>query len=197
MPTKVLAFAGSSRKESFNKKLVKLAAAGARAAGAEVTVIDLADFPMPIFDEDLEKSQGMPPNAKKFKELLKSHHGMLISSPEYNSSISALLKNCIDWASRPEPGETPLAAFAGKVAGLVSASPGALGGLRGLVTVRSILSNISVLVVPEQAAVNTAHEAFHADGTLKDAKKQAAVEGVGKKVAALAGLLAGNSANGS
>lgn len=191
MPAKVLAFAGSARRDSYNKKLVKIAAAGARAAGAEVTVIDLADFPMPIFDEDLEAREGMPPNAKKFKELLKSHHGMLIASPEYNSSVTALLKNAIDWASRPEPGEPGLVAFSGKVAGLMAASPGALGGLRGLVTLRMILGNIHVLVIPEQTAVVKAGEAFNDDGTLKDAKQQQTVENIGRKIAAVAGKLAG------
>ena len=188
---KVLAFAGSLRKDSYNKKLVKLAAAGARAAGAEVTYVDLADLPMPIFNEDLEKSEGMPPNGRKFKELLITHQAMLISSPEYNSSISGALKNAIDWASRPEPNEPPLVAFAGKVAGLMAASPGALGGLRGLVTVRSILGNIQVLVVPDQVAINTAHEQFNPDGSLKDAKKQQAVEAIGKKVVMVAGKLHG------
>lgn len=191
MTTRIIAFAGSSRRDSYNKRLVKLAAAGARAAGAEVTLIDLADLPMPLFDEDLEKAQGLPPGARKFKDLLKAHHGLLIASPEYNSSVSALLKNAIDWASRPEPGEPSLAAFAGKVAGLMAASPGALGGLRGLVTLRMILSNIQVLVLPEQVAVSAANEAFNADGTLKDPRRQQAVEAIGRRVAEVAGRLAG------
>ena len=186
---RILAFAGSLRKNSFNQRLVHVAAKGAEGAGAKVTVIDLRDYPMPIFDEDLEKSGGIPANARRFKELLKSHHGMLISSPEYNSSVSALLKNAIDWATRPEPGEPPLAAFAGKVAGLMSASPGTLGGLRGLVTLRMILSNIQVLVVPDQVALNSAHEAFNADGSLKDAKRQQAIEAIGRRVAEVAGRL--------
>lgn len=189
MSPKVLAFAGSARRDSYNKKLIKIAAAGARAAGADVTLIDLADFPMPIFDEDLEAREGMPANAKKFKELLKSHQGILISSPEYNSSVSALLKNSIDWASRPEPGEPGLVAFSGKVAGLMSASPGALGGLRGLVTLRMILANIRVLVIPDQIAVTQAHEAFTDDGSLKDAKRHQTAEGIGRKVAAIAAKL--------
>lgn len=190
MPPKILAFAGSARRDSFNKKLVKIAAAAAQSAGAEVTIIDLADFPMPIFDEDLEAREGMPPHAKRFKELLKSHHGLLISNPEYNSSITALLKNSIDWASRPEPGEPGLVAFSGKVAGLMSASPGALGGLRGLVTLRMILANIQVLLLPDQVAITQAHEAFNADGSLKDAKKQQSVEAIGRKLAAVAAKLA-------
>jgi chromate reductase, NAD(P)H dehydrogenase (quinone) len=180
---KILAFAGSLRKDSYNKKLVKIAAAGAQAAGADVTFVDLKDLPMPIYDEDIESAQGLPPNAKKFKQMMIAHDGVLIASPEYNSSISAALKNAIDWASRPEPGETPLVAFDGKVAGLMAASPGALGGLRGLVTVRSILGNIKVIVLPDQIAVIKAHESFNADGSLKDSKQQAAVEKLGASVA--------------
>src|ERR1035437_1107676 len=134
MAVKILAFAGSLRMGSFNKKLVKIAAEGARKAGAEVTLIDLKDFPLPIFDEDLERSAGLPADGRKLKDLFLAHDALLISAPEYNSSISAVLKNTIDWVSRPVPGEAPLGCFDGKVAGLMSASPGALGGLRGLVT---------------------------------------------------------------
>ena len=187
MPTipRILALAGSTRRESFNKKLVKIAAAGARAAGAEVTIVDLRDLALPLFDEDLEAAEGLPPNARKLKDLFLAHQGLLISSPEYNSSITAVLKNAIDWVSRPVPGEAPLGCFVNKVAALMSASPGALGGLRGLVTVRSILSNIKVLVMPDQVAVPKAHEAFNADGTLKDAGQQGAVEKLGGDLAAI------------
>jgi chromate reductase, NAD(P)H dehydrogenase (quinone) len=180
---KILAFAGSTRTESFNKKLVQVAIAGARAAGAEVTHLDLRDLPMPLYDGDLEAAEGLPPNARKFKDLLLAHHGLLISAPEYNSSITGVLKNAIDWASRPVPGEAPLAGFTGKVAALMSASPGALGGLRGLVHVRAILGNIGVLVLPDQVAVPRAFEAFNPDGSLKDAKQQASVTGLGDKLA--------------
>jgi NAD(P)H-dependent FMN reductase len=180
---KVLAFAGSTRTDSYNKRLVKIAAAGARAAGAEVTLIDLRDFPLPLFDGDLEAREGLPPNGRKLKDLFLAHHGLLIAAPEYNSSITAVLKNAIDWVSRPVPGEAPLACFDGKVAGLMSASPGALGGLRGLVHVRAILGNIKVLVLPDQIAVSKANEAFNPDGSLKDPKQQAAVEGLGAELA--------------
>jgi NAD(P)H-dependent FMN reductase len=180
---KILAFAGSLRDESWNKKMVKIAAAGARAAGAEVTYIDLREYPLPVFDEDLEKKEGLHRNARKLKDLFLAHQGLLISCPEYNSSITAALKNAIDWVSRPVAGEAPLQCFDGKVAGLMSASPGALGGLRGLVHVRAILGNIKVLVIPEQIAVAKAHEAFNADGTLKDAKQREAVELIGRRVA--------------
>src|SRR5262245_35742367 len=108
---KILAFAGSTRTESYNKKLVRIAAAGARQAGAEVTLIDLRDLPLPLFDEDLESSEGLPPNARRLKDLFLAHHGLLISAPEYNSSISGVLKNAIDWVSRPVPGEAPLGCF--------------------------------------------------------------------------------------
>ena len=187
---RILAFGGSLRRESLNQKLVALAAAGARQAGAEVTLIELRSLELPLFDEDLERASGLPAGAKRFKELLKQHHGFLISSPEYNSSITAALKNAIDWASRAEPDEPALAAFAGKVCGLMSASPGALGGLRGLVTVRSILANIQVLVLPEQVAVSRANVAFAPDGRLTDAKHQAAIERLGARVAEVAVKLA-------
>ena len=179
---KILAFAGSTRQDSYNKKLVKIAASGAQAAGAEVTTIDLKDFPLPLYDGDLETNDGIPPNAQKLKKLFLENHGLLISAPEYNSSISGVLKNAIDWVSRANPGEPPLACFDGKVAGLMSASPGALGGLRGLVTVRSILGNIRVLVLPDQVAVPRAMEAFNSDGTLKDSKQKDSVEKIGKEL---------------
>jgi len=182
---KILAFAGSAREGSYNKKLVQVAAAGARKAGAEVTYLDLRDLPMPLFDEDLEAREGIPANVRQFKELMKAHQGLLISCPEYNSSITPLLKNAIDWASRPEEGEPGLACFRDKVAGLMSISPGALGGLRGLVHVRAILGNIGVLVLPDQKAVPKAFEAFNDDGSLKDPKQQEAVENIGAKVASI------------
>lgn len=180
---KILAFAGSTRKDSYNKKLVKIAAAGAKAAGAEVTYLDLRDLPLPLYDQDLEEQEGLPANAKALKDLLISHQGLLIASPEYNSSLTAVLKNAIDWASRPSPNEPPLAAFAGKVATIMSASPGNLGGLRGLVHLRAILGNIKVLVLPEQIAVPKAHEALNADGKLTDPKQQESVEKLGENLA--------------
>jgi NAD(P)H-dependent FMN reductase len=183
MIPRILAFASSTRRESFNKKLVAIAAQSARQAGAEVTLIDLKDFQLPLFDPDLEAEQGMPENGKKLKKLFIDHDGLLIASPEYNSSFPAVLKNAIDWVSRPAPGEPSLVAFRGKVATLMSASPGALGGLRGLVHVRSILGNIGVIVLPDQIALAQAHEAFNPDGTLKDPKRQAGVERLGRTLA--------------
>ena len=186
----ILAFAGSVRKDSFNKKLVRIAADGAREAGIKVTVIDLKDYPLPLFDQDLETAEGLPENAQKLKKLFIDHQSLLIASPEYNSSITPVLKNALDWISRPAPNEAPLAAFQGKVASLISASPGALGGLRGLVHVRAILGNLGVIVLPDQIAVPKAHDAFADDGALKDAKQQAGVRQLGKKLAETVSKLA-------
>jgi len=177
--TKILAFAGSTRRDSLNKRLVTFAAAKAREAGGEVTLIDLRDFALPLYDGDLEEAEGVPANATKLYELMKLHSALLLSCPEYNSSISGVLKNAIDWVSRPRQGEPPLAAFSAKVAALLSASPGALGGLRGLSQVRSILENIGVLVIPNQVSLPQAHKAFTDNGELVD-------EGLAKKVSLLA-----------
>jgi chromate reductase, NAD(P)H dehydrogenase (quinone) len=182
---KILAFAGSARKDSFNKKLVKIAAEGAKAAGAEVTYLDFRDLPLPLFDEDLEAAEGLPENALKLKAMMKAHQGFLIACPEYNSSITPLLKNAIDWASRPEPGEPSLACFKEKIAVLMSASPGGLGGLRGLFHVRSILSSIGVLVLPDQKAIGTAYQAFNENGNLKDESQQAAIMELGSRLASV------------
>lgn len=177
---KILAFAGSARKESFNKKLVKVAAESAKKAGAQVTLLDLRDFPMPLVDQDLESESGLPINAQKIKDLMAGHDAFLISAPEYNSSITPLLKNTLDWASRPSSKtESSMIAYKGKVAALLSASPGALGGLRGLPVVRAVLQNNGVLVLSQQQALSKAHEAFDANGNLVDAKQQ---EGVQKLV---------------
>lgn len=182
---KILAFAGSTRSDSDNKKLAKLGADAVRAAGAEATLVDLRDLPLPVFDQDLEAREGMPANGQKLKDLFLAHDALLIASPEYNSSITAVLKNAIDWVSRPsKPGEPGLACFTGKVAALMSASPGALGGLRGLVHLRSILGNIQVLVLPDQMAIVKANDAFNADGSLKDANQQASVERIARKLVA-------------
>ncbi len=191
MSAKILAFSGSLRKSSWNQKLIKVCAAGAEAAGAEVTVINLADYEMPIYNEDVETESGLPDNVQRLKYLFKQHNGLLIASPEYNSSITAALKNTIDWVSRPADGEKPLECFAGKVAGLIATSPGGLGGLRGLVHARAILQNIQVIVVPHQMAVAKAFEAFDENGNLIDADQRDKVQAIGKTVAEVASKLNG------
>ena len=182
---RIVAFAGSARKDSLNFQLVKVAAEGARAAGAHVTVLDMRDFPMPFFNQDLEEAEGPPANAVQLRDIMLAHEGLLIASPEYNSSITPLLKNTIDWVSRAGDGEKALAAYEGKVAAVMSASPGRLGGLRGLVHLRSILSNIGVLVIPDQVAVGEAHTAFDADGDLADEGRRSSIQGLGQSVTKL------------
>jgi NAD(P)H-dependent FMN reductase len=186
---KILCFAGSLRRDSFNKRLVKIAMLGAQAAGAHVQFVDLKDYPLDVYDGDVEAEHGIPAQATKLKELMLGSQGFLIASPEYNSSISGALKNAIDWTSRPAKGEQMLACFRGKVAGIMSASPGALGGLRGLVTVRSILENIGVMVVPDQVAVSNADKAFAESGKLFDERMNAAVEKIGARVAEITSRL--------
>ena len=180
---KILAFSGSLRKGSFNQQLVKIAAGGAEAAGAEVTVVNLRELPLPVYDADLEEAEGLPENARTLKALMKAHSGFLIASPENNSSLSAALKNAIDWASRREGDETPLVCFKDKTAVIMAASPGALGGLRGLNHLRSILSSIGVLVLPDQKAIPKAHEALTGNGALNDPAQQKAIEALGAKLA--------------
>lgn len=180
---RVLVLSGSGRTGSYNTLLAKAAGRGATAAGAEVTYVDLKALAMPVFDEDLEAASGLPEGVKRLQDLMRSHHGYLIASPEYNSSFSPLLKNAIDWASRPSPPHPALASFNGKVAGLLAASPGGLGGIRGLAHLRAVLGNINVLVIPQQFALAKAHEAFAPDGSVKEAKTRDAIEGIGAAVA--------------
>ena len=182
---RILAFAGSNRRGSYNRKLITIAVRGAEDAGATVTVLDLKDYPLPLMDEDLEREKGTPENAAKLKQLFIDHEGFLIASPEYNSSITPLLKNTIDWVSRPAEGEPPLVAYKGKAAALMSASPGGLGGLRGLVHLRAILSNIGVLVLPDQIAVSKAFEAFQEDGSLREERRHQGIEGLGRSLASM------------
>lgn len=163
---RILVFAGSARRESFNKKLAKVAASRIDHFGGEATFADLADFPMPLYNQDLEDGQ-FPDAAIRFKQLMIDHDGFLIASPEYNSSITPLLKNTIDWCSRSATkGEA--SAYRGKIAALVATSPGALGGLRGLGPVRSILHSMGVHVIPQQLAVPKAFAAFDDQGALVD-----------------------------
>ncbi|MBB5032464.1 NADPH-dependent FMN reductase [Prosthecobacter vanneervenii] len=166
---KILVFAGSTRSASYNKQLARFAAEAARSAGAEVTLLDLRDYALPLFDEDLEEQQGLPENAKKLKTLFRGHDAFIIASPEYNSSITAVLKNTLDWISRSESDDEPaLVAFRGKTALLLGASPGGFGGMRGLVHLRAILGNIGVIVLPDQVVVPKAHEVFDGAGGMKD-----------------------------
>ncbi|RZI40209.1 NADPH-dependent oxidoreductase [Herbaspirillum sp. HC18] len=189
---RILAFAGSARTDSFNKKLVQVAMAGAQDAGAIVTYVDLRDYPMPIYDGDLEDGTGIPDKALELRRQMLDHQGFLIASPEYNGSIPPLLKNAIDWTSRPIYGEDGLAPYRNKVAVLMSASPGSYGGLRGLVHIRAILGNIGVIVLPDQLAIGKATEVFNADGSMSNQAQREAVETLGKTLTLSLARLHGN-----
>lgn len=180
---KVLILPGSARRDSFNKKLAAIAAKQVTEAGAQADLVDPAEFRLPLFDQDLEEAEGLPAAAKALKEKFLANDALLFVAPEYNSSITPLLKNIIDWVSRTESDDEPsLAAYQGKVAGLLSASPGALGGLRGLVHLRSILGNIGVTVTPTQFSLGAAYSKFNDDGSLKDEGDVKKVAGVVKQL---------------
>jgi NAD(P)H-dependent FMN reductase len=170
MLPKVLVFAGSIRTGSHNARLAALAAKELTLAGADVTRISLADYPMPIYDGDLEAQSGPPANAVKLKQLIAAHRGVFIVSPEYNASIAPLLKNTIDWVSRVrERGETPLAVFKNRVFALGGASDGTYGAMRSLMALRQVLElGCGALVLPEQIAVSRASEAFDEIDNLKE-----------------------------
>jgi len=178
---RILAFAGSNRAGSFNRKALAPAIAGAEAVGAEVTVLDLKAHPLPLYDADLESAEGVPENARKLQRLFAEHDGLLIASPEYNGLITPLVKNTLDWISRaPDDVSDP---YEGKVAGILSASPGALGGLRGLNHLRTLLTNLGVLVLPAQVAVSSAHEVFAEDGTLTNERRRSQLVALGRSLA--------------
>ncbi len=172
---KLLFFAGSARNGSHNKRLAKLGATIAEANGIASTVADLGDYPMPLYDADLENTEGVPDNARKLEALMRIHNGVFIACPEYNASITPLLKNTLDWMSRirSEGGEVPV--FKSRVFALGSSSPGGMGGLRGLTTVRTVLEiGLGALVLPDQFAVPRASDAYDEHGHLKskDANEQ-------------------------
>jgi len=179
LTAKILAFAGSEREGSYNKMILKIAAEEAGRTGATVTLIDLKNYPLPLYNADFEEKNGLPENAKKLKKLFLENNGLLLACPEYNSSITPLLKNTLDWVSRPEGSEIYLSCYKNKIAALISTSTGNLGGLRGLVTVRAMLENIGVIVLPEQISIINAIEAFDENGNLKDANRQEAIRKIG------------------
>ncbi|MDP3606293.1 MAG: NAD(P)H-dependent oxidoreductase [Polaromonas sp.] len=180
-PPKLLIFAGSTRLASFNRKLAHAAAGLARAAGAEVTHIELADFDIPIYNADLE-AKGTPADVMKLKQILFEHPAWIICSPEYNGSYTALLKNTIDWVSSPVKGDPAwqegFKSFSGKVVGMLSASPGALGGLRSQSHLAPLLLNAQCWVAPRAFALGHAGDAFDAQGELVNEKHRSSVQAV-------------------
>jgi NAD(P)H-dependent FMN reductase len=186
--TRLLFFAGSRREGSYNKKLASLARHIAEANGIEAVMVDLKDYPMPLYNGDLEAKEGPPERARAFKALLSEYQGVFIASPEYNSSVTPLLKNTIDWVSRVKAkGESGLEVYKSRVFAISGASPGYYGGMRSLLHLRQILEiGTGATVIPQQIAVPRAMDAFEADGSLKDQAQQKLCAGVVEALAVAA-----------
>ncbi|MDQ3323987.1 MAG: NAD(P)H-dependent oxidoreductase [Acidobacteriota bacterium] len=180
---KIIAFAGSLREKSYNKRVLKVAIEGARNAGAEVTFIDLKDYPMPIYNSDLQDNQGFPPIATALQRLLLEHDGLLIATPEYNASLPAVLKNAIDWASRANGDLKTGDCFKGKVAAIMTASPGGFGGIRCLGHLRDVLTILLVNTLPSEIAVGNVGGMFDGDGgEMTNATMKGILEDLGKSL---------------
>jgi chromate reductase, NAD(P)H dehydrogenase (quinone) len=181
---RVLAFAGSARRESYNRKLLAAVIEATRAAGGDVTLLDLNDYPLPLYHGDLEDAQGMPEIASRLVTLITQHHALLIASPEYNSQITPLLKNTIDWCTRAD--ENPLA---GKVAAVVSASPGAFGAIRSMTLARQLLTHLGCFVIPAQCILPNAGKAFDPSGRLTDERAQGNARKVAEELVRVAAAI--------
>ena len=189
--SKLLVLAGSTRSGSFSKQLARAVVRLAEAGGAVATFVDLRDYPMPLYDGDLEAAQGLPEGAVRLRALVRQHQALLVVTPEYNASLPAVLKNALDWLSRPYDKEPNVSAFGGAVAAVMASSPGALGGMRALVHLRQVLMNLGVLVITEQFALGGAGTAFTTDGALTDGKQAAAAQKVVQRLLQVAGKLGG------
>lgn len=191
-PPRILVFSGSIRTGSFNSRLAALAAREIALAGAEVTHVSLADFPMPIYNGDDEAASGQPENAVKLKRMMMQHRGVFIASPEYNASVTPLLKNSLDWVSRVREGkEPPLAAYKNRVFAIGGASNGNFGAMRSLMALRQVLElGTGALVIPEQIAVRGAADAFDEDGHLKDERNAGALRAVAQRLIEIASQIA-------
>jgi NAD(P)H-dependent FMN reductase len=181
---RILAFSGSARRDSLNRKFLAVAAQAAREAGAEVTLVDPADISLPLYNGDLEDSEGMPANATKLLGLIATHGALLVASPEYNSMITPMLKNTLDWCSRAEANP-----FEGKVAAVISASPGMYGGVRSLQLAQQLLLKLGCHIVPGQCVLPHANKAFDAAGRLTDDRAQKSVREMAGKLVLTAAKL--------
>jgi chromate reductase, NAD(P)H dehydrogenase (quinone) len=190
---RLLFMAGSARQNSFNKRLAKLGAAIAEANSIPSTFVDLGDYPMPIYDGDIEATTGPPENSRKLKNLMQAHTGIFITSPEYNASFSPLLKNAIDWVSHTrDEGEIPMEVFRTRVFALGSASPGGTGGMRGLSQLRLVFElGLNALVLPDQFLLPRAMDAYDDHGHLKNKDQQEQLKTVIQKLARAARVLHG------
>lgn len=187
---RLLAMTGSARRESFNRKALGVMVAGAERAGAKVTPLEPYAYPLPLYDGDLEASSGLPEAATELQQLFAEHDGLLLACPEYNGFFSPLLKNTLDWVSRPmADGRPGTVHVRGKPACIASASPGALGGIRSLQHTRLYLSNLGFVVLPDQVGVPFANKAFGEDGAMTDERLRTALESAGAAVATMARLL--------
>jgi NAD(P)H-dependent FMN reductase len=184
---RVLAFAGSTREGSLNRRLLRVAARGAEDAGADCALVELREQPLPLYDGDLERAHGLPAAARALKQRLAASSALLIASPEYNGSLSAVLKNTLDWLSRSAEGLGPdLSSFRGLVVGVMSASTGPLGGARGLAHLRAVLAALGCLVLPDEVSVRNASDAFDAAGEPVDPKLRERLERLGARVVEVA-----------
>lgn len=175
---KILVFAGSTRVGAYSGKVADCAQLELALQGSEVTRITLADYPLPLMSEDLEREDGIPDNAYKLARLFASHDALLICTPEYNGSLPPLLKNTIDWVSRPLPEQSGYVPFQSKAVALMSASPGALGGMRGLRHLRDVLTELQMIILPKQVSLTAAHQAFDDAGNLRDPAMAGRMQGL-------------------
>ncbi|MDP7008923.1 MAG: NAD(P)H-dependent oxidoreductase [Phycisphaerales bacterium] len=178
---KILAFSGSIRKGSYNKRLAKVALNAAEKAGAETTFVDLFEYQMPLYCEDYEAEHGKPESVSRFQQLLKNHNGFLIASPEYNSSLTGILKNTIDWSTRPEPGERWDACWKGKIAGVLCAASG-LGGRNGVYHLKTMLGTYGTYVLPQHVIVGHCKNNLTNDNCIEDDKMQHQLEAMASEL---------------
>ncbi len=190
---KILVIPGSLRGASHNARLAALASKELTMADAEVTRISLADYPLPIYDADLAAKSGPPFNALRLKQIMSANRGVFIASPEYNASITPLLKNALDWISTVrERGDPPLAAYQNRVFALGAASPGRSGGMQSLITLRQVLAvGCRALVIPEQVTVPNAADAFDEADQLKDTRAAEQLRLVARRLIDYARMLGG------
>jgi len=183
MTIKVLALCGSGRRDSLNRKLLNIAARGAREAGGEITFISSADYRLPLYEGDFEAGHGVPDSVRDLQRLFAEHTALLVASPEHNGGYTASLKNAIDWVSRPlASGEPGIPLIAKKVAAVVSASPGPMGGVRSMLGMRGVLEKLGAIVIPQGFSLGAAHLAFTETGHLADEKAATEVRLVGARL---------------
>lgn len=176
---RIVVMAGSRRREALSRRVAAACARALEAAGAEVERVELADYPAPLYDGDLEASSGLPESIVRLQHVLHASDGVLVVNPEYNGSLTPLLKNTLDWCSRPNPADLERSGgkvYAGRAAAVVGSSPGALGGMRVLFHVRDVLGYLGMQVIPQQLAVGKAGEAVGEDERLRDAAQQSMLD---------------------